>query len=93
VEAKSITRYGLDIGWHKMAFPSRRFVKQVVENGLKVNPVYFLRTRIEGKHTILVFVFTEMKFKDRGIVLNDKERWKLLKVLRVDIDDIDSQLR
>jgi len=45
VEAKSITNYGLDIGWHKMAFPSRRFVNQVVENGLKVNPVYFLRTR------------------------------------------------
>jgi len=93
VEAKSITRYGLDIGWHKMAFPSRRFVTQVVENGLKVNPVYFLRTRIEGKHTILVFVFTEMKFKDRGIVLNDEDRWELLKVLRVGIDDIDSQLR
>ena len=93
VEAKSITNYGLDIGWHKMAFPSRRFVNQVVENGLKVNPVYFLRTRIEGKHMILVFVFTEMKFKDMGIVLNDEERWELLKVLRVDIDDIDSQLR
>jgi len=93
VEAKSITRYGLDIGWHKMAFPSHRFVSQVVENGLKVNPVYFLRTRIEGKHTILVFVFTEMKFKDRGIVLNDHERWELKKLLRVDIDDIDSQLR
>ncbi len=93
VEAKSITRNGLDIGWHKMAFPSRRFVDQVVENGLKVNPVYFLRTRIEGKHTILVFVFTEMRFKDRGIVLNDKARWELRKVLRVDIDDIDRQLR
>lgn len=93
VEAKSHSRNGLDIGWHKMAFPSRRFVKQVLEDGLKVNPVYFLRTRIEGKHVILLFIFTEMEFKDEGIVLNNEHRWNLLKVFKVNIDQIDSELR
>ena len=92
IEAKSITNYGLDIGWHKMAFPSRRFVDQVTENGLKLNPVYFLRTRIDRVHAILVFIFTEMKFRDKGIMLNDSDQWELIKVLRVDIDTIDSQL-
>lgn len=93
IEAKSHTLNGLDIGWHKMAFPSRRFLKQVVEDGLKVNPVYFLRTRIEGKHAILLFIFTEMEFKDEGIVLNDERRWNLLKVFKVNIDQIDAYLR
>jgi len=93
IEAKSRTLSGYDIGWHKMAYPSRRFVKQVVEEGLKVNPVYFLRTRIEGNHVILLYVFTEMEFEDEGIVLNDERRWNLLNVFRVDIDQIDAELR
>jgi len=93
IEAKSKTNYGLDIGWHKMAFPSRRFVKQVTENGLKVNPVYFLRTRVDEKHVIFIFVFTNMKFKNEGIVLNDKDRWKLLKVFNIPVDNVDNQLR
>ena len=93
IEAKSRTLSGYDIGWHKMAYPSHRFVKQVVEDGLKVNPVYFLRTRIEGKHVILLYVFTEMEFKDEGIVLNDDRRWDLLKVFKVDVDQIDAELR
>ena len=93
VEAKSITNNGRDIGWHKMAFPSRRFVRQAVDDGLVVTPVYFLRTKHEGRHLILVYVFTEMKFKEEGIVLNDKSQWKLLKVFKVDINSIDTQLR
>jgi hypothetical protein len=93
VEAKSITNNGRDIGWHKMAFPSRRFVRQTIEDGLFVTPVYFLRTRYEGKHLILIYVFTEMKFKEEGIILNDENRWKLLKVFKVDINSIDKQLR
>lgn len=93
VEAKSITGNGRDIGWHKMAFPSRRFVEQATESGLKVNPVYFLRTRVDGRHVILVYVFTEMVFVDEGIVLNDADRWRLLKFFKVDIASIDKELR
>ena len=86
VEAKSMTRRGLDVGWHKMAFPSHRFIDMVEDNGLKINPVYFLRTRIERKDVLLLYVFTEIWFRDGGIVLNDSDRWKLLKVFSVDLD-------
>jgi len=93
VEAKSLTRNGLDVGWHKMAFPSRRFVDQMRDDGLKVNPVYFLRTQVAGENVLFLFVFTEMEFKDGGIILNDERRWDLLKVFSVNIDQLDTGLR
>jgi len=93
VEAKSITNNGRDIGWHKMAFPSRRFAWQAAESGLKVNPVYFLRTRVGGRHVVLVYVFEEMEFVEEGIVLNDADRWSLMGFFRVNIASIDRELR
>ena len=93
VEAKSLTRNGLDVGWHKMAYPSRRFVDQVRDYGLKINPVYFLRTRVVDEDVLFLFVFTEMEFKDGGIILNDERRWDLLKVFSVNIDQLDLGLR
>jgi len=93
VEAKSLTRRGLDVGWHKMAFPSRRFADQVRDDGLKVNPVYFLRTRVVGQNMLFLFVFTEMEFYEGAIILNDEKRWDLLKVFSVNIDQLDTRLR
>jgi len=93
VEAKSINRNGRDIGWHKMAFPSRRFIKQAVEDGFKINPVYFLRTRSRGRNLILIYVFNEMQFMDDGgVVLNDDAQWRLLGFFKVDVDSIDREL-
>ena len=92
VEAKSLTRGGFDIGWHKLAYPAHRFHKLVAEDELKINPVYFLRTVREGANVILIFLFKEMEFRDGGIVLNDKSNWEVLKVFRVNIRNLDRKL-
>ena len=92
-EAKSISRGGLDVGWHKLAYPAHRFYTQKINNGLKVNPVYFLRTIYEGVNTVLIFLFREIEFQDGGVILNDRGAWEPLKVFRVDIDALDRELR
>lgn len=84
-EAKSLTRGGLDIGWHKLAYPSQRFISSSRE-GLRINPVYFLRKRDSEGNRILIYVFPEISFREGGVVLNDKEHWKPLRVWSVDLD-------
>ncbi|MCJ7633483.1 hypothetical protein MUP77_13990 [Candidatus Bathyarchaeota archaeon] len=86
-EAKSLTRGGLDIGWHKLAYPSQRFSSSTQE-GLKINPVYFLRKRDSEGNRILIYLFPEISFKEGGVVLNDEESWKPLRVLSVDMDTL-----
>jgi len=93
IEAKSLTRQGRDIGWHKMAFPTQRFINEVHEEDLKINPVYFLRTRVGRSNVLMLYVFDEMEFHKGGIILNDENRWKLLKVFSVNIDQLDEHLR
>ena len=93
IEAKSMTRRGRDIGWHKMAFPTTRFIDLARDEGLKINPVYFLRTRIGKSNILFLYVFEEMEFHKGGIILNDERRWKLLKVFSVNIDQLDDDLR
>ncbi len=66
---------GLDIGWHKLAYPLPRFRNY---RNLKVIPVYFLRKPEE----VLLFVFDQFKFHENGIILNDKQQFKP-KVFRV----------
>ena len=92
-EAKSVSRGGLDVGWHKLAYPAHRFYNQTINHGLKVNPVYFLRTIYEGVNTVLIFLFREIEFQDDGVILNDRGAWEPLKVFRVDIDALDRELR
>ena len=92
-EAKSVSRGGLDVGWHKLAYPAHRFYNQTINHELKVNPVYFLRTIYEGVNTVLIFLFREMEFMDGGVLLNDRGAWDPLKVFRVDIDALDRELR
>ena len=57
---------GLDIGWHKMAYPASRFSK--IDN-YTTKPIYFLRC----KNTIHLFVFPKFPFYNDGIIINDKK--------------------
>ena len=58
---------GLDIGWHKMAYPASRFSK--IDN-YTTKPIYFLRY----KNTIHLFVFPKFPFYNDGIIINDKKK-------------------
>lgn len=91
-EAKSISRGGLDIGWHKLAYPAHRFYPQKINDGLKINPVYFLRTIQDGVNVILILLFREIEFQDGGVVLNDRSDWEIQKIFRVNIDALDKKL-
>lgn len=86
-EAKSLTRGGLDIGWHKLVFPSQRFASIGGEH-LKINPVYFLRKRDSEGNRIMIYLFPEISFKEGGVVLNDEACWKPLRVWSVDLDSL-----
>jgi len=88
IEAKSLKKQGFDIGWHKLSFPSQRFTEQAKNDGLKVNPVYFLRTEDNGEQIILLYIFNELKFHNDGIILNEPEHWKPKKILSINLAKI-----
>ena len=79
-EAKVVDREneGLDIGWHKMAYPAARFSKI---NNYTIKPIYFLRC----KNIIHLFVFPKFQFHDDGIVINDKKNQTPEKIFRIDL--------
>jgi hypothetical protein len=87
-EAKSLTRRGFDIGWHKLAFPSQRFLSQVRQNELIVNPVYFLRTEDASEPVILVYVFDDLQFHENGIILNQSDHWDPVTILRINLQSL-----
>jgi hypothetical protein len=87
-EAKSLNRRGFDIGWHKLAFPAQRFASQALTEGLKVNPVYFLRTEDEGEPVILLYVFTNLKFHNHGIILNQTDHWDPIRIFRINLNSL-----
>jgi hypothetical protein len=67
---------GLDVGWHKLAFTSQRFLK--IED-LSVIPVYYLRQN----QIIYLFAFPKMpSFRD-GIILNDESQFGKYKSFKV----------
>lgn len=67
---------GLDVGWHKLAFTSQRFLK--IED-LSVIPVYYLRQN----QIVYLFVFPKMpSFRD-GIILNDESQFSQYKSFKV----------
>ena len=70
---------GLDIGWHKMAYPASRFSK--IDN-YTTKPIYFLRC----KNTIHLFVFPKFPFYNDGIIINDKKNQIPEKTFRIDLD-------
>ena len=79
IEAKSLeTNFGLDVGWHKIAYPASRFRK--FTNHVII-PIYLLKW---GNVTHL-FVFPTFSFhSDNGIIINDEERMRPEKIFRVD---------
>ena len=87
-EAKSMNRSGLDVGWHKMAYPSHRFISQAVEDGLKVQPVYLLRTIEAGENVLLLFIFDNLQFHNNGIILNEKDHWHPICIFRISLNHL-----
>ena len=79
-EAKVVDRenQGLDIGWHKLAYPASRFRKI---NNYTIKPIYFLRC----KNIIHLFVFPKFQFHNDGIVINDKKNQIPEKIFRIDL--------
>ena len=79
-EAKVVDREneGLDIGWHKMAYPAARFSKI---NNYTIKPIYFLRC----KNIIHLFVFPKFQFHNDGIIINDKKNQDHKKIFRIDL--------
>ena len=69
---------GLDIGWHKMAYPASRFSK--IDN-YTTKPIYFLKC----KNTIHLFVFPKFPFYNDGIIINDKKNQIPEKIFRIDL--------
>ena len=67
---------GLDIGWHKMAYPASRFSK--IDN-YTTKPIYFLKC----KNIIHLFVFPKFPFYNDGIIINDKKNQIPEKIFRI----------
>ena len=79
-EAKSLSRNeGLDVGWHKMAYPASRFSKI---NNYTIKPIYFLK----WENVIHLFVFPKFQFYNDGIIINDKKNQIPEKTFRIDLD-------
>ena len=78
IEAKSLPEnHGLDIGWHKIVYPTFRFSQY---SNYKIKPVYFLKW---GK-IIHVFVFPTISFHEKGILLNDKQTFEPDKIFKIE---------
>lgn len=67
---------GLDIGWHKLAYPSQRFQEYA---DLRIIPVYYLKRKM----TIHLFVFPELEFHNTGVILNDESQFNPSHIFRV----------
>ena len=72
IEAKKVKKknQGLDLGWHKIAYPANRFMEL---KNYKITPVYILRF----DKVYHIFIFPVLKFyNDDGIIINDTEQLK-----------------
>ncbi|MCW3984100.1 MAG: hypothetical protein NWE96_08915 [Candidatus Bathyarchaeota archaeon] len=63
IESKNLSYGGLDVGWHKIAYPLNRFKKSNAD----IYPCYFLK----NNNLVWLFVFPKFKFYNQGVVLND----------------------
>jgi len=73
IEAKKGAEgHGLDVGWHKVAYPAGKLMKYD-EKKMRIYPVYLLRR----SNYVLLVVFPRLMFHKRtGVVLNDTTRMK-----------------
>jgi hypothetical protein len=77
IESKNLLSGGLDIGWHKLAYPISRF-KQF---DLPIYPCYFLKQR----NVVWLFVFPQYNFYNNGILLNDEKAAKPKYCFKIDL--------
>ena len=79
-EAKSLgPNTGLDVGWHKLAYPASRFKKY---SKYKIKPIYFLK----WEKVIHLFVFPDFEFHHDGILINDLRAFVPEHIFRIDLD-------
>ena len=74
---EGIKRY-LDVGWHKFAYAATRFINYAE---LKIYPVYFLRNPAQ----VILFVFPQFKFHEKGVILNDSAQMTPVHVFAVNL--------
>ena len=85
VEAKSRQRGGLDVGWHKLAFPTQHFKMMAQEHGVDVIPVYLLRKYSRVQDHVYFFVFSPIAYHNR-LILNDRDVMEPERVFSVDLN-------
>lgn len=87
IEAKSRQRGGLDIGWHKLAFPTRHFEKTAQEHSVEIIPVYLLRKHSKVQDHVYFFVFSPTEYHN-GLILNDQSLMEPERVYSVDLNSL-----
>ena len=71
-------RGGLDLGWHKVIFPSSRFRKY---SNKRLIPGYFLKLG-----TVIYFaVFPDIQFYNGGVILNDEKQFTPQHIFKIDL--------
>jgi len=85
IEAKSRQRGGLDIGWHKLAFPTQHFKNIAQEHGIEIIPIYLLRKYSKIQDYVYFFVFSPVEFHN-GLILNDQRLMEPERVYSVDLN-------
>ncbi len=81
IEAKNYqnSRAGLDIGWHKIAYPINRF-KQY-QDQYKLIPCYLLK----NVNIVHLFVFPRISLYNEGVILNKAEDFQPIKILKINL--------
>jgi hypothetical protein len=85
IEAKSRQRGGMDIGWHKLVFPTQHFKDITQEYGIQIIPVYLLRKYSRVQDHVYFFVFSPIGYHD-GLILNDQSLMEPESVYSVDLN-------
>ena len=87
IEAKSRQRGGMDIGWHKLAFPAPHYMEIAQRHDLDIIPVYLIRKYSKVQDQVFFFVFPPIEY-DEPLVLNDKQTMKPENIFKVDLNSI-----
>ena len=86
-EAKSRQRGGLDIGWHKLAFPTQHFKNIAQEHSIEIIPVYLLRKYSKIQDHVYFFIFSPVKHH-KGLILNDQRSMEPKRVYSLDLNSL-----
>ncbi len=78
IEAKNLLSGGLDLSWHKLAYPANRFRKF---SNARIHPCYFLK---KGRK-VFFSVFPNFTFFNEGVVLNERKFFTPLETFEIDI--------